>query len=157
MADRVYTVVFSKVATTVATDLWELTPADDKPIEILGLFISQSSDFGDAAAEILPYTIIRGHTVSGSGGSAPTPRPVQRSDAAAGFTAEVNNTTAANTGTTNTLHAGSFNVAVGEALWLPEGCEWGATQADTTLIVRLATAPADSLDMSGTLYVREQG
>ena len=31
------------------------------------------------------------------------------------------------------------------------------TQADTTLVVRLATAPADSLDMSGTLYVREQG
>lgn len=157
MADRVYTVVFSKVATTVATDLFELTPADDKPIEILGLFITQSSDFGDAQAEILPYTVIRGHTVSGSGGTAPTPRPVQRSDAAAGFTAEVNNTTAANTGTTVILHSGAFNVMVGEALWLPDGCEWGATQADTTLIVRLATAPVDSLDMSGTIYVREQG
>ncbi len=155
--DRFYTVSFSKVATTVAADLFELTPADDKPIAIIGLFITQSSDFGDAQAEILPYTVIRGHTVSGSGGSAPTPRPVNRSDAAAGFSAEVNNTTAANTGTTNTLHAGAFNVAVGEALWLPEGCEWTASQADTTLIVRLATAPADSLDMSGTVYVKESG
>lgn len=154
---RIYTVSFSKVATTVAADLFEITPADDKPVEVVGLFIAQSSDFGDAQAEILPYTVIRGHTTSGSGGSAPTPRPVKRTDAAAGFTAEVNNTTAASAGTTVTLHAGAFNVAVGENLWLPEGCEWDATQGDTTLIVRLATAPADSLDMSGCIYVKEYG
>lgn len=157
MSGRLYTVVFSKVATTVAADLWEITPADDKPVEIIGLFISQSSDFGDAQAEVIPYTVIRGHTVSGSGGSAPTPRPVHRGDTAAGFTAEVNNTTAANTGTTVILHSGAFNVAVGEALWLPDGCEWDASQGDTTLIVRLATAPADSIDMSGCLYIREYG
>lgn len=157
MADRVYTVSFSEVAVTAAVDVFEITPADDKPLEILGLFISQSSDFGDAQAEVIPYKVIRGHTTSGSGGSAPTPRPLQRGDAAAGFTAEANNTTAASAGTTVDLHCGAFNVAVGEALWLPEGCEWGVSQADTTLVVRLASAPVDSLDMSATIYVREQG
>lgn len=157
MSARVYTVSFTEVAVTVAVDLFELTPADDKPIEILGLFLGQSSDFGDAASEILPYRVIRGHTVSGSGGATTTPRPIDRSGAAAGFAAETNNTTAANTGTTNDLHADTFNVAVGEKLWLPEGCLWEATQGDTTLIVRLASAPADSLDLSGTLYVREHG
>ena len=42
-------------------------------------------------------------------------------------------------------------------LWLPEGCEWELSAADTSLVVRLAAAPADSLTMSGTLFVREQG
>ena len=155
--DRIYTVSLSKIAVTVAVDSFEITPADDKPCEILGLFLGQSSDFGDTQAEILPYRVIRGFTTTGSGGTTTTPRPLNRSDAAAGFTAKTNNTTGATTGTTNDLHSDSFHVATGEKLWLPEGCEWEVTQADTTLVVRLATAPADSLDMSGTLYVREQG
>lgn len=153
---RCYTVSFSKVATTVATDLFELTPATNRPIEIYGLFIAQSSDFGDAQAEILPYVVMRGHTTSGSGGTRPTPQPVGRSDTAAGCLAEANNTTAASTSGTQ-IYASAFNVAVGEALWLPEGSEWGASAADTTIVVRLASAPADSIDLSGTLYFRELG
>ncbi len=155
--NRIYTVAFSAVAVTVAVDLFELTPADDKPLEVIGMFVGQSSDVGDAAAEILGYTVLRGHTTSGSGGTATTPRPLNRSDTAAGFTAETCNTTAASAGTAVTLHADTFHIASGEKLWLPEGCEWEASQADTTLVVRLAAAPADSLTMSGTLYVREQG
>lgn len=155
--NRIYTVPFSAVAVTVQVDLFEIRPADDKPVEILGLFIGQSSDVGDAAAEILGYTVIRGFTTSGSGGATPTPTPLNRSDTAAGFSAETCNTTLATTGTTATVHADTFHIASGEKLWLPEGCEWEASQADTSIVVRLAAAPADSLTMSGTLYVREQG
>lgn len=155
--NRIYTVSFSAVAVTAQIDVFELTPADDKPIEVVGLFMGQSSDFGDAQAELLAYTVIRGFTTSGSGGAAPTPAKTNRSDTAAGFTAETCNTTLATTGTTATLHADTFHVAAGEKLWIPEGCEWEASQADTTLVVRLAAAPADSLTMSGTIYVREQG
>lgn len=157
MSYRCYTVEAEGVAVTAAVDLFELTPADDKPVQIYGLFSGQRSDFGDAQAEILGYRIIRGHTVSGSGGSAPTPRPLDRSGASAGFTAETNNTTAANTGTTHNLHSDAYNVALGEKLWVPEGSEWEASQADTTLVGRLMAAPADSLTMSLTVYVREQG
>lgn len=157
MSARVYTVEFEAVAVTAAVDLFELSPADDKPVEIVGLFLSQSSDTGDSAEEILRYRVIRGHTTGGSGGSAPTPRPVDRSGAAAGFAAETNNTTIASGGTTNNLHSDSFNVRVGEKLWIPEGCWWEASQGDTTIVVRLMAAPADSLTMSGTLYVRENG
>ncbi len=155
--NRIYTVAFSAVAVTAAVDLFEISPADDKPCEVIGMFLGQSSDVGDAAAEILAYTVIRGHTTSGSGGTATTPRPLNRSDATVGFAAETCNTTAATAGTTHILHADTFHVASGEKLWLPEGCEWELSQADTTLVVRLAAAPADSLTMSGTLYVREQG
>lgn len=157
MSARVYVVSFTEVAVSVAVDVFELTPADDKPIEVLGLFMGQSSDFGDAASELLPYRVIRGHTTSGSGGTATTPRPLDRSGSAAGFAAETCNTTAATAGTTVDLHADTFHVATGEKLWLPDGCLWEASQADTTLVVRLASAPVDSLDLSGTLYVREWG
>jgi hypothetical protein len=150
-------VSFTAVAVTTAVDVFQLTPADDKPIEILGFYWGQSSDFADAQAEQIGYRVIRGHTVAGSGGASPTPRPLNRSGAAAGFTAMTNNTTAANTGTTNDLHCDVINVQAGEKLWLPEGCEWEASQADTTLLIRLIAAPADSITTSGTLYVREQG
>lgn len=155
---RLYTVSFSAVAATAAVDFFELTPADDKPIEVYGIYLGQSSDVGDVAAEQLPFSVIRGHTTSGSGGSAPTPQPINSSaDSAAGFTAETMNTTAASAGTTATLHADVINLQSGYPLWLPEGSEWGCSQANTTLVVRLGAAPADSITWTGCLYVREHG
>ncbi len=154
---RVYTVSFTAIAITAAVDIFELTPADDKPIEVIGFFWGQHTDVGDAASESLPYRVLRGHTTSGSGGAAATPRPTNRSDVAAGFAAETNNTTAASAGTAVDIHDDVINVQAGEKLWLPDGCGWGASQADTTLVVRLAAAPADSLTTSGTLYVLERG
>lgn len=153
--ENIYTVSFNAVAVTAAQDIFELTPADDRPIEIVGLFIGQTSDAADAQDEMLGYRVIRGFTSSGSGGSTATPRPLGSTNAAAaGFTCEINNTTVATTGTTHDLHSDAFNVRAGEKLWLPEGCEWSAHQGNTTIVVRI-TAPADSLTMNGTLYVRE--
>jgi hypothetical protein len=154
MAGRIYSVIFDAVAVTAAQDLFEITPADDKPVELVGLFIMQNTDVGDAADEILKYSIIRGYTSSGSGGSAPTPAPLSSIDTAAGFTAEVNNTTPANTGTAVTLHVDGFNVRAGLQLWFPPEARPSASQANTTIVVRIP-APTDSLTMSGTLYVRE--
>jgi len=157
MAGRVYTVEAEGSAQTAAVDLIEISPADDKPIDILGWFVGQSSDVGDAQEEIIRYRWIRGHTVSGSGGSAPTPRSGRRSDSASGFAAETMNTTAANTGTTQNLWSYLFNIRTGGEIWLPEGCELEATQADTTIVLRLMAAPADSLTLSETVMVREEG
>ena len=155
---RVYTVQFDNVSVSAAQDLFEITPADDKPIDIVGLFLSQTgvADVGDAAEELLPLQIIRGHATGGSGGSAPTPVPVDPVDTAAGFTSEVNNTTIASTGTTTTLHSDNFNVRVGYQNWWPEGTEPKASQANTTIVVRLTRAPADAITLSGTLYVKER-
>lgn len=152
---RTYSVVFEGVAVTATQDFFEITPADDKPVEIVGLFLSQYSDAADAQDELLSYSVIRGHATSGSGGSAPTPRPMLSNEAAAGFTAEVNNTTAASAGTGVVLHRGAFNVRAGEAIWFPPEARPSASQGDSTIVVRLNAAPADSLTMNGTLYVRE--
>lgn len=152
---RVYSVIFENVSVTAAQDFFEITPADDKPCAIHALFLDQISDVGDAAEEILRYEIIRGHTSGGSGGTAPTPAPLQPNAAAAGFTAEVNNTTIASAGTTAILHAGAFNIRVGLALIFPPEMRPLASQANTTLVVRLMAAPADAVTISGTLYVEE--
>jgi len=154
MNGRIYTVVFSAVAVSAAQDLFEITPADDKPVEIVGVELGQSSDSGDAQDEQLQISIIRGHTTSGSGGSAPTPAPMSPAEAAAGFAAEVNNTTIASAGTGVTLHTGCWNVRAGYINWFPEGMRPSASQANTTIVLR-QTAPADAVTMSGTLYVRE--
>jgi hypothetical protein len=151
----VYSVVFENVAVTAAQDFFEISPADDRPVRLLGLMLAQYTDFADAAEEILRYGIVRGHTTGGSGGSAPTPRPMDPRSAAAGFAAEVNNTTIASAGTAVILHEGYFNIRVGEQIWFPPGCQPKADQVDGTIVVRLRAAPTDSLTMSGTLYVEE--
>lgn len=155
---RIYTVVFGAVSCSAAQDFWEITPADDKPIELVGFTIDQTgvADVGDAAEEFIRWTVIRGYTSSGSGGSAPTPAPIKRGIAAAGFASEVNNTTVANTGTAVTLHEGAFNVRGDYIFWWPEGTEPDCSQADTRIVIRIP-APADAITLSGTLYVREYG
>lgn len=155
---RMYAVTFENVAVTASQDFFEISPADDKPVLIHGLYLSQASDVGDAADEMLRIKILRGHTTSGSGGSAPTPAPLNSSaGTAAGFAAEVNNTTIASAGTAVDLHAEAFNIRAGlQYIPTPEARP-GASQANTTLIVRLMAAPADSLSMSGTLLLEETG
>ena len=154
MNGRIYTVVFSAVGVTAAQDLFEISPADDKPVEIVGIELGQTTDSGDAQDEQLQISIIRGFTSSGSGGSSATPAPLSPLDTAAGFSAEVNNTTVATTGTSVALHTGVWNVRAGYINWFPEGVRPTASQANTTILVR-QTAPSDSITMSGTLYVRE--
>lgn len=156
MNGRTYAITFNAVAVTAASDLFEITPADDKPVEIVSIHIGQTSDAGDAADELLGVQIIRGFTASGSGGSAATPAPLAPADAAAGVTAEVNNTTLANTGTTTTLHSDAFNVRAGWTYIPPLDARPVVNQSQTSLVVRI-TAPADSLTMNGTMIVREIG
>jgi hypothetical protein len=156
MPGRIYTVEFESDAATTADDLVELDAAAEKPIEVIGWFLSQSTELGDAAEEQLRYSWVRGNTTSGSGGASKTPRPVNLTDTAAGFVAEVGNTTPASSGTAVTLFSNDFNVRVGEQIWLPDGAQI-TTSGTILLCLRLLAAPADSVSISGTIFVREQG
>jgi hypothetical protein len=155
MSGRDYTVSFSSTAFTTGTDVWELIAADDKPISIYGVFMSVDSEVGDAAEEILPFKVKRGAATTGTG-TATTPRPLNLTDTAAGFTAKSLLSANSTGGTVTDLHCDSFNVRVGYQLWLPEGAEWETTQA-SLLEIQLVNAPADSIELSSTLYVREFG
>lgn len=152
---RLYAVTFENVAVTASQDFFEITPADDKPIAIHAVYLSQYSDVGDTAEELLRVKIIRGHATGGSGGSSATPVPMNPSDAAAGATAEINNTTIASTGTAVDLHADTFNIRAGWVYMPTPESRPIANQANTTIVVRLMASPTDSLSMSGTLIFEE--
>lgn len=154
---RVYTVEFDNLAIAAATtDILELDAAAEKPIKVLGWVIGQTSDMGDAAAEGLRYRWVRGNTTSGSGGTATTPRPLNVTDAAAGFTAEAGNTTAASAGTAINLATIPWTIQVEQMVWLPDRCELD-TSGTALLVMRLVAAPTDSVTLSGTVWVMEEG
>jgi hypothetical protein len=154
---RIYYVDLTPTAVTVAADLLEITPATNKPVIIRGLSIGQTTDTGDAAEEIIGLLWVRGHTTSGSGGSSPTPRPKNPTDAAAGFTCETFNTTQASAGTGVNLPRHLWNVRIGlERPYTPEEAP-EASAANTTLVLRMAAAPADSITISGYVVVEELG
>lgn len=152
----VYSAIFENVSVSAAQDFFELQPGDDKPVKILAIYLSQISDVGDAAEEILRVELIRGHTTSGSGGTVPTARPIDRNNTvASGTTIEVNNTTIASLGTTHILHADAFNIRTGWQFIPTPEFRPTSSQADTTLVLRLMAAPADAVTMSGTIYWEE--
>lgn len=154
---RVYHVPLDATAITVAADLFEITPADDKPCCVHAVYIGQTTELGDTAEEQLEVEIRRGGTgiTSGSGGSAPTPIGANSVDTAAGFGAEVANTTVATfTGGVLVL-SDTFNVRTGwQYVPLPEDRIW-VTQANGGLVVRLGGAPADSITFAGYMVVEE--
>lgn len=154
---RMYSVEFDNVAVTVATDFFEIVPADDKPCIVHAVFVGQSTELGDAAEEQLRVRIIRlpATFTSGSGGAAPTPAPLNDGTAAAGFVSETMNTTVATTsGTAINLHSDTFNVRTG-FVWIPTPEMRPTVRQAAGLVVRLVAAPADSITFSGTLYVEE--
>lgn len=144
-----YAATFSAVAVSAAQDLFEIAAPSTHRVCVRKCFISQYSDFGDAQAELLSVTVLRGYTTTGSGGSAVTPVNFKPWGPAANSTVAKNNTTVASNGSPVTLIADAFNVAAG--WWLPQPI-W--LDVSTRLVIRIS-APADSLTMNGTLVFDE--
>lgn len=155
---RMYSVVISAASVSAAVDAFEITGAASKVLRIHEIKISQSSDAGDAQSEQIRVTAKRftGAYTSGSGGSAPTPRPFNPSDAAAAFTAETGNTTQATGGTSVTLLEDSFNVLGPGWHYLPTPESRIEIAASSALVVSI-TAPADALTVNGYAIVEEIG
>lgn len=150
---RIYSASFEEVAVTVVQDLFEVVAPADSAVIIHSVTITQSSDAGDAQAEMLPILIHRG-TATGSGGSSPTASPLQLGDAAFGGTVEVNNTSQSAEGTF--LHAEAFNVQIG-FYYLPPPEDRPVISPSALFIVELQAAPDDSLTMNGTVVFEEIG
>lgn len=151
---RIYTVQFAGVAATVQQDLFEIVAPSTAAVILHAIELSQTTELGDAAEEQLLIQLKSGQTTSGSGGTAPTPVPLAFGDAAAGATAEVNNTTKASAGTIVTHASWSWNVR-GEffKLFTPELRP--ILRASRRMTVELGTTPADSITLNGTLWFEE--
>lgn len=154
---RVYSCPFSAVSVSAAVDCFEALAATGKPFFLREIVLSQSSDYGDAAAEGLSILIKRatGSYTSGSGGSTVTPAKHLTNDAAAGPTVETNNTTqaSAGSGALTTIRAEAFNVQAGYQ-YLPPPEDRPFFLAAEACVVSI-TAPADALTLSGTLVFEE--
>ena len=150
-----YAATFGAVAVTAAQDVFEIVAPSDKCVIVHEVVIEQSSDAGDAQAELLRVQAIRGFTTSGSGGSAVTPAPLESGNAAAGSSVEANNTTVATTGTTATIFDRAFNVQIG-FFWQPTPECRIVLSPSHRLVIRIP-APADSLTMHGTMVFEEIG
>jgi hypothetical protein len=150
-----YAATFGAVAVTAAQDVFEIAAPSDKCVVIHEIVVEQSSDAGDAQAELLRIQAIRGFTTSGSGGSPVTPAPLENGNAAAGSSVETNNTTVATIGTTATLFDRAFNVQIG-FFWQPTPECRIVLSPSQRLVVRIP-APADSLTVHGTMIFEEIG
>ena len=152
---RDYTASVQAVAASAAQDVYELNPADDKPVKITGFELGQSTDFGDANDEGVRIAVRRNNSTSGSGGSTPSPIPGDPHDGAAGFTVEANNTTKASTGSPLVVAATTWSIRASTAWWFPDNSAPGADQGSPRICVELVAAPADSITIDSSVYVRE--
>lgn len=157
---RLYTVEFHAVSITAQQDLFYIKPAADKICFIEACYLSNvgiGADAGDAQEELYDIRIARVPTTVtvGSGGGSFTPTPVSINDAAAGFTARINDTTkATSSGTIVWLHSDGWNVRV-PFVWMPAPEHRLIVANANAITVQLNSTPTDAILISGTLYVRE--
>lgn len=139
-------------------DLFEFTPADDKPIALRGLLLSQNTELGDTAEEAIDISVIRlPATVTSGNGTAVTPTLLNDLAPAAGFAAEANGATVATTsGTAATLVQFSWNIRNSPLeMWWPEDKYAITCRQASALVVRCNSTVADDVTISITAYVEE--
>jgi len=157
---RMYSTHFKDVAVTAAQDLFEILGASDSLTIVHRVLLTQRTEVGDAAEEMLLLTTNRGvgAVTSGSGGSTHTPQPVCDGDAAFGGTVEINNTTvmATGSGSLEQLEAFAWNIRVPfDLVYTPE--QRPVISPGNRWTLELETVPADSINMSGTVWLEELG
>lgn len=159
---RLYRVPYTGTITAAGgdTDLIALTPADDKPIRLVGWIIGQSSEVGDTSEENIRITLRHmTATVTVTGGTGVTPvanRPGTADVVAAAFTATANCTTVATTSGTSTIME---ELAWNERntpweRWIPEEMRPIAFQTEY-LLLRMESTLADDMTAELTFFVEE--
>lgn len=155
----VYSVPIDGVTVSAVQDLFALVAHSSKQCVLLGFELSVggvAADAADAQEELLGLRIRSGQTTVGSGGTAPTPIPTDGSNAAAGFTARINDTTQASAGTIVTHWTGAMNSRAGidKPFTEDQRITFGAGRR---LTIELTEAPGDAIKLYGTAYVFELG
>lgn len=153
---------FSPDATDTNFDLVSLLPADDKPIELVGWVIGQSTEVGDTQEEglrlVLKHLGATASAGSGAPGAAVTPVPNKPGDTAAGFTARCgDDTPATSSGTTTTLEELGWNVrSTPWERWIPEELRPRASQTEG-LALTCETTLGDAVTLEVVFFVAEYG
>jgi hypothetical protein len=159
---RIYSVVYQGTIANASgdVDLLEILPATNKPVKLRGILLSQLSEVGDAAEEGLRISIIRlpATVTGGTGGSAPSPIPMDSANAAAGCQTEVNNSAVATTsGTAVTLAELAWNIRNSPyEMWFPDDAFCPKVKNGEALVVRQQTTAADDYTGCFTFWIEEE-
>lgn len=141
-------------------DLLEIAPADDKPVKLRGFVLSQISEVGDTAEEGLRISVMRlpATVTSGSGGSTPTPAPMDSANVAAGFASETGNGTVATTsGSAVTLAEYGWNIRNSPyEVWYPDDEFCPKVKQGEALVIRQQTTAADDYTGCFTAWLEEE-
>jgi len=154
---RTYTVVFEKVSVSATQDLIEIIGGAGKVVRILQLDLACVDNTPPTAQLLaLRVSMLTATVTSGSGGSSPTPRPLDLGDAAATFTAKVNCTTPATTsgGAKTTLWEGGTHLYASFSYAFQKPPIVGPTMCG---VFELITTPGATITLSGTATVEEIG
>jgi len=157
---RKYSAHFQAVTVTAQQDFFEILAPTDSVVLVHAIEIEQSTEVGDAQEEMLQILLKRGvgSVTSGSGGTTPTAQPVEDGDTAFGGTVEANNTTrmATGSGSIEQLASWSWNERVPfNKTFIPELRP--NISPGNRLTIELATTPADTMNISGTVWFEEVG
>lgn len=160
---RIYTVVMAEQTITAANtdvDWLEVLPADDRPVKLRGIVLSQRSEVGDAQEEGLRFRILRlaSAVTSGSGGTDPSGVPADPGDAADGFAEETGNPTVATTsGATEVFAEFAWNIRNSPyEMWWPDAEFACKAREGSAIIVRQETTVVDDIVAEGTFYIEEE-
>lgn len=155
-----FTISFSVVAVAAQQDFFSFSPLDDAPITIVACILKNvgiAADAGDAKEQLWGVEICRGNTSIGSGGSNPTGVKLNTLDTTTIPTTNLraNDTTKISAGTRTLCHADGFNHRVGWEYIPTPDMQWTFRQSDNFIAVQLMTTPSESVNISGTLYLRQ--
>jgi hypothetical protein len=147
------------------TDLFQLNPATNKPVRLVGYRLGNTTEVGDAGEEGLELQLMHMTATvtdgAGTGSTTVTPITVPRPGIgqAAGFTARVNSpTVATSTGTTTVLeYVGWINRSTPLEMFYPELKWCPEAIAGESLILRMNTSLIDDMTMQITVFVEEEG
>lgn len=148
---RIYTVSFTEVAVTAQQDLFQIE-AVNVPVIIHAVYLSQSSDVGDAAAEGLSILIRR---VTDALTNVTAEAQLDTGDAVANADLNVNDTSELVTGA-QIVHSEVWNIAL-PFVYLPPPELRIIVPVDDVITVNLNTTPNDEITMSGVMYFEETG
>ncbi len=149
---RMFSVEFSNVAVTAQQDLFQIE-ALVTPITLHAVYISQSTDVGDAAAEGLSILIRR---VTDAVTDDLATVKMDTGDATQTADVAINETSELVTGA-EIIHSEVWNVAQGPFIYLPPPELRPMAVISDDIVINLNTTPADSITMSGTCYFEEAG
>lgn len=153
----IFSAVVSGVAVAAAQDVFEIVAGSATRVRLHEIRLGQTTGFGDAAAEGLSVTLIRGFTTAGSGGAAVTPVNLSGHANAlpAASTVKRNNTTLAQDGVGAAIFCDAWNIA-DSWHYAPANELMPIVEKDQRLVVRIS-APADEITMNATLVFEEIG